>query len=226
MFNDAIQVSRDQTPCLRLQSTLCRLTSSPYFFHKPTSFPPSPKIQDLKSFEAEVLNKIHNISHVPSHLHQHHHHHHQQQQQLHNYPANHHNAAHFFNDSRQRYRSNNDLLMDDAMSMEFEGPFNGLGRRQPSISELMLLQKVATVSLCFVLYEFIFLSFFPFHFKTSSQMHSPLGGSIYDLPYRDLSSHRLTDMDNHKVFLSIYHCFLVVIEWWWIVNNFFPCFLI
>ncbi|TMW50930.1 hypothetical protein DOY81_004003 [Sarcophaga bullata] len=162
------------------EDTISKSQTSQSMFNdaiQPTSFPPSPKIQDLKSFEAEVLNKIHNISHVPSHLHHHHHHQQQQQQQqLHNYHANH-NSAHYFNDSRQRYRSNNDLHMDDAMSMEFEGPFNGLGRRQPSISELMLLQKVST---------------------TSSQMHSPLGGSIYDLPYRDLSSLRLTDMDNHK----------------------------
>ncbi|XP_023290946.2 E3 ubiquitin-protein ligase lubel isoform X1 [Lucilia cuprina] len=125
-----------------------------------TNFPPSPKIQDMKSFEAEVLNKIHNISHVPAH---------------HHYQNNHHHANHpmYSYNERQRYRSNNDLRMDDAMSMDFE-TFNGLGRRQPSISELMLLQK------------------------TSSQMHSPLGGSIYDLPYRDLSSLRLNDMENHK----------------------------
>ncbi|XP_065358387.1 E3 ubiquitin-protein ligase lubel isoform X2 [Calliphora vicina] len=126
-----------------------------------TNFPPSPKIQDLKSFEAEVLNKIHNISHVPSQ------HHYQHSHQHTNHPV------YSYSNDRQRYRSNNDLHMDDAMSMDFE-TFNGLGRRQPSISELMLLQK------------------------TSSQMHSPLGGSIYDLPYRELSSLRHNDMENHK----------------------------
>ena len=167
MFNDAIQVSKEQTHCLPLFTNyLLSSNMVALFFHKPTSFPPSPKIQDLKSFEAEVLNKIHNISHVPSHFHHHHHHQQHQQQQLHNYNANHHNAAQSFNDSRQsRYRSNNDLHMDDAMSMEFENTFNGLGRRQPSISELMLLQKVATtVSLCHNVYELIFVFIIIFFF--------------------------------------------------------------
>lgn len=103
----------------------------PYFilFCQQANFPPSPKIQDLKSFEAEVLNKIHNISHVPSQHHYQHSHHHANQ------------PMYSYSNDRQRYRSNNDLRMDDAMSMDFEA-FNGLGRRQPSISELMLLQKV------------------------------------------------------------------------------------
>ncbi|XP_037828635.1 E3 ubiquitin-protein ligase lubel isoform X10 [Lucilia sericata] len=144
------------------EEPIAKPTSQPLYndMIQQTNFPPSPKIQDLKSFEAEVLNKIHNISHVPSH---------------HHYQNNHHHASHpmYSYNERQRYRSNNDLRMDDTMSMDFE-TFNGLGRRQPSISELMLLQK------------------------TSSQMHSPLGGSIYDLPYRDLSSLRINDMENHK----------------------------
>ncbi|XP_061402063.1 E3 ubiquitin-protein ligase lubel [Musca vetustissima] len=72
----------------------------------------------------------------------------------------------------QRYRSNNDLRMDDAMSMDFEAYHGGgMGRRHPSISELQLLQRA------------------------SSQMHSPLTGSSYDL---SSSSFRHSGMDHHK----------------------------
>lgn len=82
------------------------------------------KIHDLRTFENEVLNNIHNISHIPS---------------PYQYP--HHQPYYPAHDRHQRYRSNNDLRMDDAMSMDFES-YNGMGRRHPSISELLLLQRV------------------------------------------------------------------------------------
>ncbi|XP_013099098.2 E3 ubiquitin-protein ligase lubel isoform X1 [Stomoxys calcitrans] len=132
---------------------------------QPHNFPPTNKIQDLKSFETEVLQNIHNISHIPSPyqyqpLPQQHNHHHQQ-------------SYYAPQDRHQRYRSNNDLRMDDAMSLDYDsyngmGGMGGMGRRHPSISELLLLQR------------------------TSSQMHSPLTGSSYDLSYRH------NGMDNHK----------------------------
>ncbi|XP_073825760.1 uncharacterized protein [Musca autumnalis] len=143
-----------------------------YFFHNPittieiveyrniiieyqTPFPNTNRIHDLKSFENEVLHNIHNISHVSSNPYH---------QQTPYYPAQH--------DRYQRYRSNNDLRMDDSMSMDFEAYHNGgMGRRHPSISELLLLQRAS-----------------------SSQMHSPMNGSSYDL-----SSYRHSGMDHHKV---------------------------
>nr|XP_013098715.1 unnamed protein product [Stomoxys calcitrans] len=105
---------------------------------QPHNFPPTNKIQDLKSFETEVLQNIHNISHIPSPyqyqpLPQQHNHHHQQ-------------SYYAPQDRHQRYRSNNDLRMDDAMSLDYDsyngmGGMGGMGRRHPSISELLLLQR-------------------------------------------------------------------------------------
>lgn len=108
----------------------------------------------MKSFEAEVVNKIHNISHVPSPYHQT-----QYQQHYHNG----HHPMYSFNE-RQRYRSNNDLRMDDNMSYHDFDQFNGLGRRQPSLSELMFLQKVIlNISLLFKHFPSLIV-FFLFHF--------------------------------------------------------------
>lgn len=84
----------------------------------------SNKIHDLKSFENEVLNNIHNISHVPS-----------------QYQHNHQHPYYPSHERHQRYRSINDLRMDDTMSVDYDS-FNGMGRRHPSINELLLLQRV------------------------------------------------------------------------------------
>ncbi|KAL9930414.1 linear Ubiquitin E3 ligase isoform 1-T3 [Glossina fuscipes fuscipes] len=100
---------------------------------------------DYNSFEAEVLSNIHHNIHTP----------------------NPHPHMSYARNDRQRYLSTTDLRSDDLIPTDIGG-VNGLRRRQPSINDLMLMQR------------------------GSSQLYSPTPSYNFDPTYPDLDSQYVT----------------------------------
>uniref|UniRef100_A0A1A9W5H4 Uncharacterized protein n=1 Tax=Glossina brevipalpis TaxID=37001 RepID=A0A1A9W5H4_9MUSC len=111
----------------------------------PIKVNPIPKttsiFNDYNSFEAEVLSNIHHNIHTP----------------------NPHPHVSYALSDRQRYRSTTDLCSDDLIPMDDSG-LNGLRRRQPSINDLMLMQR------------------------SSSQLYSPTPSYNFEPTYPDLDN--------------------------------------
>uniref|UniRef100_A0A1B0FDE2 Uncharacterized protein n=1 Tax=Glossina morsitans morsitans TaxID=37546 RepID=A0A1B0FDE2_GLOMM len=125
---------------------------------------------DYNSFEAEVLSNIHHNIHTP----------------------NPHPHMSYARNDRQRYLSTTDLRSDDLIPTDIGG-LNGLRRRQPSINDLMLMQRVIdSIAHIFthiltnhVIFNFISL-------KGSSQLYSPTPSYNFDPTYPDLDTQYVT----------------------------------
>lgn len=129
---------------------------------------------DYNSFEAEVLSNIHHNIHTP----------------------NPHPHMSYARNDRQRYLSTTDLRSDDLIPTDIGG-LNGLRRRQPSINDLMLMQRVIdSIAHIFthiltnhVIFNFISL-------KGSSQLYSPTPSYNFDPTYPDLDTQYVTKVIN------------------------------